>query len=322
MAESDCRSAARLTELAPARARELLATGAPVWLGVNPVEFHGPHLSPHNDVLISAGLVRDIHARLAARHPEWPLLLAGELELGLGAVPGPGTRPEPTFGELVRRIDDACRPLERLGARRIVLATFHGSPLHNLALEHALGALERRGVTAVAPMFLLFRQFVEPVAEELDAAVATVADPEVRALVRRELPRDFHAGFLETSLSLHYAPATVHEHRTLPPCAPYEPLAAPLALARVARRLGRRTLAGELELIAWGVGWTAMRPFLGYTGRPALAEAAVGRRMAELVADAGAKAVGDVFDGAAPRPKPVLPWLAPLTGWGRLPTPH
>jgi creatinine amidohydrolase len=309
-----------ITELAPARARELLATGAPVWLGVNPVEYHGPHLSPHNDVLISAGLVRDMHARLAERHPEWPLLDAGELELGLGAVAGPGTRPEPAFGELVRRIDDACRPLERLGARRIVLATFHGSPLHNLAIEDALCALERRGVTAVAPMFLLFRRFVQPIAEELDEAVKAVTDPEVRALVRRELPRDFHAGFLETSLSLHYAPATVHEHRAVPPCPPYEPLAAPLALAKVVRRLGREQLAGELELIAWGLGWTAVRPFPGYTGRPALAEAKVGRRMAELVADAGAQAVLDVFDGRAPRPKPVLPWLAAATFRGRLPT--
>ena len=36
----------------------LLATGAPVFLCVNPVEYHGPHLSLHNDRLISEGVAR------------------------------------------------------------------------------------------------------------------------------------------------------------------------------------------------------------------------------------------------------------------------
>src|SRR5205807_1521461 len=63
-------------------AQRLARSGAPVYLTVNPVEYHGPHLSLHNDRLVSTGIVRDLHERLRARH-DWPLLLGGDLEVGV-----------------------------------------------------------------------------------------------------------------------------------------------------------------------------------------------------------------------------------------------
>ena len=44
-----------LFDLPHGRARALLDRGVPVFLTVNPVEYHGPHLSLHNDRLISLG---------------------------------------------------------------------------------------------------------------------------------------------------------------------------------------------------------------------------------------------------------------------------
>ncbi len=61
-----------LLDLPHRRATTLLSSGAPVYLLVNPVEYHGPHLSLHNDRLVSMGLVRGLHARLADAH-DWPL---------------------------------------------------------------------------------------------------------------------------------------------------------------------------------------------------------------------------------------------------------
>jgi hypothetical protein len=56
---------------AAARAGE----GAPAFLFVNPVEYHGPHLSLHNDRHISVGLAR----RLAAAE-SYADALSGDIE--------------------------------------------------------------------------------------------------------------------------------------------------------------------------------------------------------------------------------------------------
>ena len=76
----------RLFDLPHSEARRLLSSGAPVFLPVNPVEYHGPHLSLHNDRLISAGLMRDLHAGLAMKY-DWPLLVADDLEVGVEPAP-------------------------------------------------------------------------------------------------------------------------------------------------------------------------------------------------------------------------------------------
>src|SRR5207249_3028418 len=80
----------RLFDLPLAGVRDALASGAPVYVPVNPLEYHGPHLPLRNDAMVTAGLVRDVHARLAAAHSDWPLLVANDLDAGVEPVPGPG----------------------------------------------------------------------------------------------------------------------------------------------------------------------------------------------------------------------------------------
>src|SRR5690606_8248048 len=116
-------------------ARALLAsTDAPVFLAMNPVEFHGPHLSLHNDRLITAGLSRDLHRALARDRTDYPYLVVDDLELGVEPASGPGSR-HARFADAVRIVVEACRALVELGARRAVLNTFHGGALHNLAID-------------------------------------------------------------------------------------------------------------------------------------------------------------------------------------------
>ena len=183
-----------LFERAHVEARRLCRSGATVYLGVNPVEYHGPHLSLHTDHLISAALARDLAARL---DPDRPLLWAGELEVGVEPVPGAGTRhtPYPAARELVL---EACRALAELGAERVVVTTFHGSPLHNLAIEAGIRALRASGVRAISPFNLVLRQMLmldnpTPFAP----ALAHIADPAERAAMLADLRFDFHAGFFE-----------------------------------------------------------------------------------------------------------------------------
>jgi hypothetical protein len=203
-----------------------------------------------------------------------------------------------------------------------VLATFHGAPLHAHALHAGVRLLEARGARALQPLNLLLRALMEGDAARFAEVFAPVEDAEERAAVTREMPVDFHAGFGETSLALHYAPASVSPlHRALPPCPPITPDRALVIAARAARAAGREALAVELEFAARGRGWAALRPFPGYTGRPHLASAAIGARFAERIVDAYAEAARAVFAGAE-GPKPVMPWVLGVTLGGLIPGMH
>ena len=307
-----------LLDQSHARARELLATGAPVFLPVNPIEFHGPHLSLHNDGLISAGFTRDIHAALEREHPDWPLLEVPDLEVGVEAVNGPGTRtiPYETVLDLVLR---ACESLVKLGAKRVVLQTFHGSPLHDIALERGAQWLRARGVPAVVPFNYLVHTSLEADPAIFDAAYATIEDAALREELQRDLVQDVHAGFAETSLTMHYAPGSVDpRHVKLPRCPQFEPEPRVMSASKAARALGRKHLAAELAFAAWGLGWHALRPFPGYSGHPALANARAGAAFAKVFVDALVPLVSDALDGRPPRMTAPAPWLHYATARGRI----
>jgi creatinine amidohydrolase len=300
------------------RARTLLATGAPVYVSFNPVEYHGPHLSLRNDGLICAAILRDVLQRQATTHPNWPLLCGGDLELGVDPVPGPGSRPVP-YGAMREIVLRVCRALAELGARRVVLLSFHGSPMHNLAIQAGVTALTTANVQAVAPLNLLLRELLAPEHPRLAAAYAVIEDHVEREAMRRGLHWEFHAGFAETSIALHYAPDSVSpRYRDVPPCPELSPHRGVLAAAHLARAAGRSELALELELAAGGLAWYALRPFPGYCGRPHRASAEAGAILSQMIVEGFAECINAVFRGEALSPEPVLPWLRTLSIDGRL----
>jgi creatinine amidohydrolase len=304
-----------LFDVSHSRARALLATGAPVYLPVNPVEYHGPHLPLHNDALISQGLARDIHAEMLRKEgaADWPFLVASDLELGVDPTAGLGTR-STTYRDACGAVVAACEALVELGAQRVVLVTFHGSPLHSLALEAGVRWLARRGVPALSPLNLILRAMLDVRVEDYADAYATIADPEERAVIMREAPLDLHAGFFETSLALHYAPDAVDPiHTTLPPCPEVVRDTKLLAASRAAERLGRSFLAKELRFAAFGVGWHALRPFPGYTSRPHRASRDAGSVIARHLVREFALTTSRVLAGEEAPPAPIMQWIAPLT---------
>jgi creatinine amidohydrolase len=292
--------------------RRLVACGAPVFLPVNPVEYHGPHLPLTNDSIVSVGLCRDLHARLTEAHPDWPLLLAPDLMIGAGPVPGPGSRDTP-FGALREHVVEACASIAALGARGVVLMTFHGDPLHNLALEAGVRMLRARGVRAVAPAHLLLREILSPAESRIARVLDCVRDPEQRRALEADLRFDLHAGFAETSLTLHYRPEAVSPRfRELAACPPVEPLALVRLASRAAGIAGRSRLAGELGFASWGLAWHRLRPFPGYTGHPSLASAEVGAELARQIVEMYTPAVQAVLEGLADPTEPVMAWLERL----------
>ena len=311
-----------LLQLPSTEARALLDSGAPVFVPVNPVEYHGPHLSLHNDALICGGLIRDLHARLAADAgaPGLPLLQVRELAVGVDPVPGPGSRPF-SYAAVKRTVRAACEALAARGARRLVLMTFHGSPLHNLALEHAARQLRRQGVMVAAPFHAVLQQLITLDGAEHPAAF-TELEPAQRAELMQQVDHDFHAGFMETSLALHYAPGSVDPAYTeLPPCPTPRPARSMAALARGAAALGRGALARELRFAAAALGWYAVRPFPGYTGCPHLAQPRFGRYLAEQLTALQHQVVSQALGGAAPL-RPALGWVRAVTLGGRLTAPR
>ena len=294
-----------------------MRSGAPVYLTVNPVEYHGPHLSLHNDRLISVGLVREVHERLAQKH-DWPLLLGADLEVGVEPCPGPGTRR--TAYPIVRHLVlEACRALAELGASKVVLMTFHGAPLHNLAIEAGVELLRAVGARAVAPFNGLLTEmlFLDPA--EFAGAFAHVADENERAQMMGALANDFHAGFFETSMALHYAPESVApDYTSLPPCADVRPSGTFKLAAKMARALGADRLSRELTFAAEGMGWNALRPFPGYTGRPHRATPQAGAVFAAEIVRRYVEGIEDVFAGRAESPPPIMRWVGTLSLGGRI----
>jgi creatinine amidohydrolase len=269
--------------------------------------------------LVSLGLSRALHARLAARHPEWPLLLGDDLEIGVEPCPGPGTR-HATYATTRGLVREACRALVELGARRVVIMTFHGAPLHTVAIQEGIDLLTKANVLALAPFNIALRELLDldDPARFADALepIESQADREATS---RDLKQDFHAGFFETSMAMHFAPASVSScHRDLPPCPAYEPDPKFIAAARTARWLGRELLARELEFAAWGVGWNALRPFPGYTGRPHLASVASGERFAAHILDTYEPIALAVLEGRAEPPPPIMRWVAAASAGGRI----
>lgn len=301
-------------------ARALLASGAPVFLFVNPVEFHGPHLSLHNDHLVSLGLARELFERLAKREASWPFLSGGELEIGVEPTRGVGSRHTP-FDVAKRLVVDASTALADLGARRVVFMTFHGAPLHNLAIEAGVEALRDRGVKVLSPFNAVLRELLSVDGSDYAEAFVHIDDELERIEMMRNLHLDFHAGFFETSMALHYAESSVSpDYVNLPPCAPIVPHAVAANAAKIARRIGRDALARELALAAWGLGWKALEPFPGYTGRPHRATKRAGAYFARRIVDRYEELARDVLFGDARSPAPIMPWTAAVTLGGHLVT--
>ncbi len=260
-----------------------LAGGAPVFIGVNPTEYHGPHLSLKNDALCAHGLAERLAARMG-----WPFLDAGDLDVGVDPTPGPGSVHTP-LAEVRAKVRAAIEAAAHLGARRVILSTFHGAPLHNAALDDALA-------TAPVPVLAPFHAVLEG---------ALLAPPAAR--------RDFHGGRFETSVALALAPDSVSpELGAIPDCPDFAPAPLLACASRLALRAGRARLSAELDFAAQGTGWHVLRPFPGFTGQPRLATAAEGERHVARILDAYVALARQVFDGRHPHPRAPLAWARHL----------
>lgn len=208
--------------------------------------------------------------------------------------------------------------------------TFHGAPLHNLALEAGVKYLATRGIDAIAPLHLILRTMLDFIPDEHDTtktppwhdevaeAYAHIEDENERADMIKNLGTDFHGGFFETSVLLHYAPDAVGKDlRNVPPCPKFGKDARLAIAAKAARAIGANDLARELYFAALGYGWYLLRPFPGYTSSPHRATEKSGAFFAKYIVDRYAEAAEGVFSKANAAPKPIMSWVATASLGGR-----
>ncbi len=312
----------RLLSLPHRQARALASSDVPVTLCVNPVEYHGPHLSLHNDRVVSLGLARRLAERLERAGLGGPLVLAGDVEAGVDPVCGPGTQHVP-YGHVRSAVLEACHAIAELGATRVILMTFHGSRMHNHALHAGVRWLEDRGVRVIAPLVLLLDAMVLDEVGGFDAAFDGIPDVAEREVMKRALAADMHGGFFETSVALEVAGEHVApDHVRVPPCPPTHPPRALLTLSRLFAAAGQRKLAGELRVMAEGLAWMNLRPFPGYTSRPHLASAAAGAVFVDAMVERMEALATRVFVGGERTPGPPFAWMRALTLGGQILTPR
>lgn len=292
----------------------LARSGAPVHLFVNPVEYHGPHLSLGNDRILSERIALKLHERLLQKPDEFPFVSGGHIDMGCDPCPGPGSV-STTYSQLRSSLRQRVDALVDIGVQRVIFHTFHGSPFHQHALDWAVERLRRKGVRAVN----LFSATIDLIVNFDPALYAPLRDllPSQADFERvlSILPSDHHAGFFETSVALYVAPETVApDYRSVPPCPPLPASAALMGLARLLK-------SRELENTAYSMAWMLLKPFPGYTGIPALASPEAGRFYVEdLILPRYVQRCRDVLWGDAPPPRAGFAWtrpFAPIVG-GRI----
>lgn len=306
----------RLFDLPHHEAREKLRGGALVVLTFDPVEFHGPHLPLGCDRLIARGLTAEFAAHLETEL-ECEVVLVEPVECGVEPTSGPGSR-RLKYRTVRTIVEESCRALIELGAQRAVLSTFHGSALHNIAIEDGVQMFRRAGVTAMAPFHVVLREMVNLDAERYRDAFDDVPEEHRQAMIDG-LRMDFHAGFFETSMALHYANASVSGRLgEVQPCPPFGRVGYVSFLSKVAGLVGADEMAREMSFAADALGWPKLRPFPGYTSRPAFATARAGELFATKILERYADVGRDVFVHGKEPPKPIMRWLKWLSFGGRM----
>jgi creatinine amidohydrolase len=294
---------------------EILRTGAPVYVLVNPVEYHGPHLSLYTDEALSIGLSRKLHERInKSRGEDYPFLLGQNLSLGEGPTPGPGSVHTP-YKILRQKIIKVCKSLADIGCTRLIFMTFHGAPLHNMAIQAGIDYLKERGVKSLNPFNIILQRMIDYVPGDYPGTENLILNENSKDFVKTRLNHDFHAGLFETSLCLYLCPNTVDScYKELPHCVELGPDKLFELLAKISKKLGKRALMREFDFAAIGLNWVKLRPFPGYSGRPKESSAELGEFFTEnYILPSYEKAALGTLWGEESSPIPIMRWVKPLT---------
>lgn len=278
---------ARLDELSAPQVNQLDRQRTLFILAVGMLEQHGPHLPIGSDTFGVVFEASRVAVRVAQQLPDWTVVLMPAVNYGEGGaneIGGILTHPG-TYGirqtTLRALIADIGGQIAQNGFRWLFVASGHGAPAHNLAIDEATDFVSETFGVSMLPVTTIFRT---------DAAIqARLAAIQARHFPEADRTRwglDVHAGVAETSALLALRPDLVDSG--------YQALAPYAASSQ-----------DDLAATARKPGWP------GYFSAPAEATAAYGRDLEAWWVDGLSELIVRATKGetlrARPRPREALP---------------
>ena len=298
---------------------ELLKRNLPVYVLVNPIEYHGPHLSLHTDGEISLGMARKLHQSLCKSQGDMPLVIAENIALGESPTMGPGSIHTP-YKDLRKIILRTSKSLLKQGVKKVIFMTFHGGPMHNMAIHEGVKFLQSNGVKAINPFNLIIHKMLNFNPENYQAIREFLPDNCNHDHIIEHFNYDFHAGIFETSLCLYLCPQTVGEnYKLIPHCPAFISNKFLMGISRFFEKMGRDYLSKELRFAALGLSWIQLRPFPGYSGTPSYSSKELGDYFVnqDLIPLYNEATVQTLYHQKM-TPQPIMKWIKYLTLGGLL----
>ena len=195
-------------------------------------------------------------------------LIAPDLEIGVEPSPGVGSRW--THLPVARAIvKEACRALAELGRT----CGLDDVPRRAAACaRHRVGVslLRDHGVKALAPFNAILRELLGNAGVDHAAAFRHIDDlaerKEMQDNLAPRLSRRILRDVRGPALRARFGRCKLHAIAAVPAGDAERELGAEPRVRR--HSAGSAALARELDLISYAMGWHALNPFPGYTGRP------------------------------------------------------
>lgn len=186
--------------------RELPPKNTIVAVTMSPMEVHGPHLPIGQDWFEAQALLEEVAASTVERNPDWNVLIIPPVPVAEDSLPHIGSIAMPPH--LVRDVAyHLLKPFAEAGFKRLLISSFHGGPRHMTALECAADKLTRKFDTHAISIF----SAVVARMEEGNVFYDAVKDMPDNKITLEEIARDWHAGFVETSIALHLWPRLIEK---------------------------------------------------------------------------------------------------------------
>ena len=280
---------------------------------VNPIEFHGTHLTLKNDYEISRGLTERFIRRLQEKNPKIEVSSVFDVPKGCDPAKGPGTE-FTTLRELKSAVLQKCEEIEQTKPDFVLFMTFHGSPKHARGIQAGVKYFKRLGIPAYNPFNLVMKKVRDYDPSMVDGITKTMPDQEFAKKWQVRLQEDFHGGLFETSIMLALDPTKVDpKYKTQPDCPDRNFPFFFKAIIALTNAVGLKTFSRELHLVADTLTWVNQTPYYGYTSAPRFASAEIGEYFVSIFMEDYEKEFYEILRGKAISPKPVLQWTTVLS---------
>lgn len=196
----------RLQEISHSKMKTLNPEKTLVAVTMSPMEAHGPHLPIGQDWMEAQALLESVAKKIVAEKQGWSVLLLPPVPVAEDSLPHTGSisMPPHVVADVAYYM---LKPFATAGFKRLAISSFHGGPRHMTALECAADKLTKKHNAQTVSLF----SAVVARMEEGNVFYDAVKDIPDNLITMDQISKDWHAGFVETSMALHLWPELVED---------------------------------------------------------------------------------------------------------------